>query len=239
MQKSRGLASWISLSDLMTGLVLVFLLIVVVMQQERYNTLVRYENTKQDIFDALDESFSREKQDRKMTISEDLVIRFLGQDVNFEKDSIVLSRHYKDFLDDFIPKYLKILTDERFAEHIREVRIEGHTAKPSPVNPRYIDLVTLSQGRARAILQYFVDSGAFRGLNASKRSDLRFKLMASGFGNGRMINSDGKYVLKNDADEYVVQGNGQPSNPDSSSRRVEFRIVTHAEQRIAEALEQL
>ena len=207
----------------MTGLMLVFLLIVVVMQ---YGTLVRYENTKQEIYDALSKKFALEEKSEKLTISEDLVVRFQDTDALFEQDQALLSRYYKKTLDDFIPKYLEILSDKRFADSIREVRIEGHTGKPTRLHSDYIDLVKLSQNRARVILEYFVSSDAFRRLDARQRDVLRFRLMANGFGNGRMVDKNGK---------YVVDSGGQPLH----TRRVEFRIMTDAEQSLAEALQPL
>ena len=227
----------------MTGLVLVFLLIVVIMISSVYGTLVRYENTKKEIYQALADKFFHEEQDNELTVSEDLVIQFLDPDVLFEQDSTTLSDSYKKFLDGFIPKYLQVLEDEKFARHIHEVRIEGHTAKPSPTNPRYINLVELSQGRARAILHYFVSSRAFKQLDNRKKSMLRFKLITTGFGNGRMINADGQHVIESRAGKYVVfdpdesnNSDNDPSKPDKGSRRVEFRIVTNAERIIADAL---
>lgn len=227
MRKNRGQSSWISLSDLMTGLMLVFLIIVVIMQENIYSTLVRYENTKQQIYEALNNKFAIEQKNQKLTISQDLVVRFLDTEPLFEKDKAILSQRYKDVLDEFIPKYIEIMLDKKFINHIQEVRIGGHTAKRSAAHREYIDLVNLSQNRARAILQYLVSSESFRKLSDDERKDLRFKLMAIGFGDGRMVDVNGKFVQ--------VSG-GQPSG---KSRRVEFRIMTDAERRLESALKQL
>ena len=227
MRKNRGQSSWISLSDLMTGLMLVFLIIVVIMQENIYSTLVRYENTKQQIYEALNEKFAIEQKNQKITISQDLVVRFLDTEPLFEKDQAILSQRYKDVLDEFIPKYIEIVLDKKFVEHIQEVRIGGHTAKRSAVHREYMDLVSLSQNRARAILQYLVSNESFRKLSDDEKKTLRFKLMAIGFGDGRMVDEKGKFVQ--------VSG-GQPSG---KSRRVEFRIMTDAERRLEYALKQL
>lgn len=221
MPKNKGHSSWISLSDLMTGLMLVFLLIVVLTQ---YSNLVRYENTKRKIYDALDTQFALEQQSEKLTISEDLVVRFLDTEALFEQDQAMLSQYYKEVLDDFIPKYLEVLQDN--IDHIEEVRIEGHTGKSTPQHPGYIDLVELSQDRARVILQYLVSSEAFQELDKPTQDTFRFKLMANGFGNGRMVDSEGKYVLNS-------------RKPPLNTRRVEFRIMTYAERSLEEALRQL
>lgn len=211
MQKNKGLSSWISLSDVMTGLMVVFLLTVVMME----DTLVRYENTKREIHDALEKKFAHEQQSDKVKISQDLVVRFQETETLFEQDQATLSPYYKKVLDDFIPKYLTVLQNERFKENIQEVRIEGHTGSFSEQHPEYTDLVALSQNRARAILRYFVSSDAFKKLPKRDRDSLRFKLMANGFGNGRMVDEEGKYVLHS-------------GNPPQNTRRVEFRIMTDA-----------
>ncbi len=171
MPNNRGQSSWISLSDLMTGLMLVFLLIVVMMLYLQYSTLVRYENTKQEIYDALNKELAREVEDKKVTISEDLVVRFVDSDTLFSQDSAVLLRNYKDLLDVFIPKYINVLQDEKFAKHIREVRIEGHTGSPTRKHQFYVDLVRLSQDRSRAILKYFVGSLSFAQLDSTKNTN--------------------------------------------------------------------
>ena len=235
MQTNRGQASWISLSDVMTGLMLVFLLIVVMILYLQYATLARYENTKEKIYDALSEELAFEEQSGKIKISEDLVVRFVDSDSLFPKDSAVLLPEYRNFLDDFIPKYLDVLTNADFDEHIREIRIEGHTAKPTSKHPHYEDLVKLSQDRARAILRHFVGTGAFARLDARQKFVLRYKLMANGFGNGRMLGTDGKLICASLSDEKCSPA----TKVDARSRRVEFRIVTNAERQLADALELL
>ncbi len=57
---------------------LVFLIIVVLMQYQQYTTLVRYENTKKEIYDDINKKFAHDKNTKKVIISEDLVVRFVG-----------------------------------------------------------------------------------------------------------------------------------------------------------------
>ena len=223
MQRNKGQSSWISLSDVMTGLMLVFLLLVVIMN---YGTLIRYENTKREIYEALNHKFLDEQENGKVVISQDLVVRFQETEALFEQDQATLSPHYKKVLDDFIPKYIQILQDANVKNHIREVRIEGHTGRRSDKHRSYIELVKLSQERARVILQYFESSTAFQKLSDYDKENLRFKFMANGFGNGRMVDKDGGYVKNSGQSPY-------------KTRRVEFRIMTDAEKRLEEALGQL
>ena len=224
MQKNKGQSSWISLSDVMAGLMLVFLLLVVIMQ---YSTLIRYENTKREIYEALNHKFLDEQENGKVVISQDLVVRFQETEALFEQDQAILLPRFKKVLDDFIPKYIQILQDETVKNHIKEVRIEGHTGTPTPLHSDYIALVALSQNRARTILHYLISSKSFLDLPLGDKKNLRFKLMANGFGNGRMVDEDGKYIKDSDR------------NPSTDTRRVEFRIMTDAEKRLEEALGQL
>ena len=225
MQRNKGQSSWISLSDVMTGLMLVFLLLVVITQ---YSTLIRYENTKREIFEALNNEFVDELEKGKVTIREkDLIVRFQETEALFEQDQAILLPRFKKVLADFIPKYIQILQDERWKNHIREIRIEGHTGTPTPLHSDYIALVALSQNRARTILHYLISSKSFLDLPLGDKKNLRFKLMANGFGNGRMVDENGKYIK------------GSDRNPSADTRRVEFRIMTDAEKRLEEALGQL
>ena len=203
---------------------LVFLLLVVIMQ---YSTLIRYENTKSEIYEALNHKFLDEQENGKVVISQDLVVRFQETEALFEQDQAILLPRFKKVLDDFIPKYIQVLQDERWKNHIREIRIEGHTGTPTPLHSDYIALVALSQNRARTILHYLISSKSFLDLPLGDKKNLRFKLMANGFGNGRMVDEGGKYIKDSDR------------NPSADTRRVEFRIMTDAEKRLEEALGQL
>ena len=219
MQKNKGQSSWISLSDLMTGLMLVFMIIAVIMQDP-----MLCGNTKRKIHEALQEKFGHEmkSQSPQDKASCSLVITF--QRVLFEKDEAKLSGEGKEILRDFLPKYIDVLQDTRFKEHIQEVRIEGHTGNPTPRHPEYIELVELSQKRARMILQYFVSDKAYQGLSRHEQNRLKFKLMANGFGNGRIVDKNGSLV------------SNSRKAPSGISRRVEFRIVTGPEQKPREVL---
>ena len=73
--------------------------------------------------------------------------------------STELKPKFKLILDDFFPRYLKVL--DNYQEHITEVRIEGHTSTDwtGTTNPdiAYFNNMALSPGRTRAVLQYVYD----------------------------------------------------------------------------------
>ncbi len=220
MQKNKGQSSWISLSDVMTGLMLVFLLIVVMLQDP-----TRCGSTKQKIHNALESI--QELSDYKMKLPSDknscgLVIAFPG-DIFFDQDQPEPKAGFQEVLNDFIPRYLEVLQNKEIKDYIQEVRIEGHTADLSDKFPTDIKLVELSQDRARVILQYFMSSRDFNALGQADKDRLKFKLMSTGFGRGRALDKDGRYRIES--------GN----KISQKSRRVEFRIVTGANHAIREA----
>ena len=59
-----------------------------------------------------------------MQIDEDLAINFSKEDIEFEADSFTLTEDFKNILKDFIPAYLTIINDSKYADRIKEIRIE-------------------------------------------------------------------------------------------------------------------
>jgi len=132
---SRQVTNWISLSDMMTGLMLVFLLIavlsisqVVIKEQERQDLLNEYDLSKEKIYSDLEDTFGDKKEDWGIEISRDLSIKFQNPDVLFDYLSADISPKFNVILNDFIPLYLEIINKEEYQNKIKEVRIEGHTA---------------------------------------------------------------------------------------------------------------
>ncbi|HAG69316.1 MAG TPA: hypothetical protein DCL38_05010 [Lachnospiraceae bacterium] len=59
----------------------------------------------------------------------------------------------KDFLGDFIPRYLRILMGSRYRQYVAEIIIEGHTDDAGT----YIYNLDLSQRRALSVAEYILD----------------------------------------------------------------------------------
>lgn len=74
----------------------------------------------------------------------------------FGLGSSELKPKFKEILNNFFPRYLKVL--DQYKEHITEVRIEGHTSTDwtgaANQDEAYFNNMELSQGRTRAVLQY-------------------------------------------------------------------------------------
>jgi outer membrane protein OmpA-like peptidoglycan-associated protein len=151
---------WMSVSDLMTGLMVIFLFIAVaymIQVKENQNVLTDYVETKTKLHDKLVSEFKEESKTWDMSIGKDLSMRFNNPTVLFAQGSAAITPQFKVILDEFIPKYLDILLNDSLRSHIQEIRIEGHTDNvPYPqLHPQpFVANVILSQQRALSVLMY-------------------------------------------------------------------------------------
>lgn len=228
---SRQTSNWISLSDMMTGLMLIFLLIailtisqVVAEQEQRQELLDEFDVSQAEIYQELENTFGRKSDEWGIEVTRDLVVKFNNPDLLFDTDAATLKPEYKTILDEFTPLYFGIVNKSKYADKIKEIRIEGHTADYTDAHPTYMSTVELSQARANSVLAYMRDTNAFTGLPQESQDKLTFWLSANGLGNGRALDSNGEYVFES--------SNG--ASP--KSRRVEFRIVTNSDELIQQII---
>jgi chemotaxis protein MotB len=76
-------------------------------------------------------------------------IRFPGS-ILYESGSYQISQKGKEFLKDFIPKYMGVLLQDKFKDKIANIMIEGHTDN----HGTYMKNMELSQNRAFSVLKY-------------------------------------------------------------------------------------
>lgn len=221
MKEHHNASSWIRLSDLMTALMMVFLLIAIIYvsevqekREEENKLITEYNQSKKDIHDELNSAFKDKFQEWDMVLDDDLSIKFNNPDVLFERFDANLTDKYKRVLDEFIPTYLSIINKTEYREDIKEVRIEGHTAD---YDNRYMDSIRLSQDRSNSVLSYIFDSEYFKNLGYNDKIQLQFWLTSNGLGYGRAIDDDGTFVIDS------------RNGISAKSRRVEFKIVTSSE----------
>jgi len=220
-------AHWIPLSDLMTGLMVMFLLIAVTYMirveadADRVKEVaIAYSEIKDALYDDLNLEFKSDLQNWKaQLIKDDLSIRFTEPDVLFAEGSSDLKPEFRAILSDFFPRYVRILTSPKYRAAISEVRIEGHTSSDwtgvtTPENA-YIRNMELSQARTRSVLVFALSLPQVDG----ERDWLRRSLTANGLSSSHPV-----------LDQSGVE---DPAR----SRRVEFRVRTDAEARIAKILE--
>src|SRR3990167_8102570 len=118
---------WIPLSDLMTGLMMIFMLIAAsfMLRVEQTTTLVvkEYQETKSNLSRALQKEFEQNLKQWNAEMLGDMTMRFKDPNVLFDTGSATLKPEFKEILKDFIPRYLKLVTSEKYKGSIKEIRI--------------------------------------------------------------------------------------------------------------------
>ncbi len=206
---------WISVSDLMSGLMIVFLFIAVAYMHNMQNIVKPYVETKQAIYNALYDEFKDDLTKKDWSASIDpktLMITFNAPDIQFATNKAELKEKYQSVLYDFFPRYLKVLM--QYKEDIDEVRVEGHTdskwfdAKND--TDAYFKNMALSQGRSRSVLEYIYSLDSVE----LYRKWMKKNISAVGFSSSKIITN--------------IHGDENQE----SSRRVSFRVITNAEKYI-------
>jgi outer membrane protein OmpA-like peptidoglycan-associated protein len=218
---------WISVSDLMAGLMMVFLFIAIIYSkeaEERYDNVTEmakeWRAGEEEIYRALEREFRDDLDRWEAEIDkQSLTIRFLSPTVLFDDGQKDVSKKFKEILDDFIPRYIELLFT-RFADNIDEIRIEGHTSSGfydvNDDKKAFIGNMDLSQARTRAVLDYSLNIPS-----VGEFSPWMIKTVgAHGLSSARLIYRDGK------------------EDPERS-RRVEFTIKTKTKEAMFKILEKV
>lgn len=224
----QGDSEWISFSDIMTALMLVFLLISILMihqvESKYKDPLIEFVNIKEDLYQDLKKAFQAKEDDLDIVIGKDLSIKFREIETLFDQDSFILKNTFKTKLDIFLPIYFYVINKDKYKDDIKELRIEGHTAGYSPLHNTNLQLVKLSQARSNAIFQYILDSEYYISLNNGDKNKLFFWLSSNGFGKGRAIDDNSFFVYNSKQDISM------------NSRRIEFKLITNSGELIEEIL---
>lgn len=223
MQENR---EWISMSDLMSGLMLIFLFIVVVFmlkvdaeKKEVEEIAQTYETAKENLKEDLEKEFENNLANWGAEVLTDGTVRFKNTTLLFEPGSSQLKPAFRAVLTQFFPRYIKVL--EKFHNDIKEVRIEGHTSSDwtgaHDLETRYLNNVSLSQARSFKVLEYCFRLDTIK----ASREWLTSTFRANGLAFAQPIeNANGT--------EDSVQ-----------SRRVEFKAVLKTEEKIKEILQRM
>lgn len=225
---------WMSVSDLMTGLMVIFLFVAIAYisrVNKNADVLAQYIEARQNLHEKLVNKFQSDTARWEMTIGRDLSLRFTNPTVLFQTGSWDLTPAFCNILDEFLPKYFDILLTDTLKESISEIRIEGHTDPvpyPSLSSDPYIANIILSQRRSLSVLQYFRNMSVFRKYTPEQQKLLEFWFTANGLSYGRTL----------DDDNQLTYESGQNINHEKS-RRVEFRIITTSEKMIENFVEKI
>ena len=227
-RRRDGEESWISVSDLMAGLMMVFLFLAVIYAKDaNQRTLnvtdvaTEWRDTELKIFRTLVDEFDDDLSRWNAEIDkESLTIRFLSPKVLFAANSDEIKPRFQDILNDFVPRYIALLHDQ-FAENIREIRIEGHTSSEwfdsTDATEAFIKNMELSQARTRTVLDFSMKIPAV----LDRTSWMRRTVSANGLSSARLIKRPG----------------GIEDKP--RSRRVEFTIRTRTKETLFRIIDRI
>ena len=197
---------WLSNSDLMAGLMIIFLFIsigfirekapeVVGSQDYVLNYLSFTDSKENEIDENLEQEFTDEekKEWQLEIIPEENLIRFNAPDVMFSQSNYKLNDRFKTIINSFFPRYVKVLS--KFGSLISEIRIEGHTSsewKDVTQDRAYIKNMVLSQERTISVLNESLNSLAKFKLSEKEIKWAFDKVSASGLSSRSIIkNFDG------------------------------------------------
>jgi outer membrane protein OmpA-like peptidoglycan-associated protein len=216
---------WLSVSDLMAGLMMVFLFIAVALMRTAYidrnkvlDVAVAFQENQLAIYDALIVEFTGDLDSWDAQIDKDtLTVTFQSPEVLFEKGEKELTVKYKSILNEFFPRYMDVL--EPFHDSISEVRIEGHTSSEwnnyVTGDVAYFENMRLSQGRTNEVLSYVY----YMDVSHQYRYWITKRVAAVGLSSSHLI----------------LNAAGDEDKP--RSRRVNFRVITNADIQMSKILQ--
>lgn len=205
--RATGDEQWAPVSDLMAGLMLVFMFLAVIFIRTAAEEKESYTEECDKIYWALYDLKDDFEEDDKFKLLKDLTISF---PVKFERASYDIPDRYKQILVKFWPRYMEIVQSDKYRKDIREIRIEGHTSSDfdgaDDDLDKYIKNMELSQSRTRAILEFVMRLPT----SAKNANWAKARITANGLSSSRLIyDKDGK-------------------EDEEKSRRVEFRLLAEA-----------
>ena len=156
---------WMSISDMMSGLMLIFMFIAISFMiqvqddKEKIENIAKtYYQDKIELNRALRDEFQDDLGRWKAEITKNNIIIFHSPKVLFKTGKSFIKNEFKHILDDFFPRYIKILSSNKYKNEIDEIRVEGHTSNDwtSKMNQSliYLNNMKLSQNRANNVLSY-------------------------------------------------------------------------------------
>jgi outer membrane protein OmpA-like peptidoglycan-associated protein len=228
-------SNWISFSDIMTGLMVIFMFIAISYivevqkkQKERDIIFEEFKATKEQLYSELENEFKDDFKKWQVELDKDLSIKFTNPEVLFESGQTTIRPYFSQILDNFLPRYFNVLIKEKYKDKIAEIRMEGHTDIVAALKydrDPYIGNVILSQLRSAQVLKHFRNMNYYKNLSKKDEVRLQFWLTANGLSYGRTL----------DDEKQLTAISGKSTN-NNFSRRVEFRIITTSENLVERVL---
>ncbi|SDI37636.1 Outer membrane protein OmpA [Halanaerobium congolense] len=207
---------WLSYSDLMAALLIIFILILAynilqfkVSQEELEAIQVQIKEIDQTnkVIDKLEKEFGEE-----IEINEDTGDIVVKSDILFDFDEYELKEKGKNFLEDFIPRYLDVMIgDKEIKDNLYRILVVGHTDAKGD----YLYNLELSQLRALEVVNYIFSEQ----IKTPYKKEVEKYIEAIGRSETEVKKSDNGEILSDE------------------SRRVEFKFELRTLEKIKKALE--
>lgn len=214
-------SAWLSLSDMMTVLMVLFLVIAIFIAISATERLKDITNVLSQV--VQEEKILCEKLQTRLYDNfnkRDLLIEcnpiriiFVNSNYKFASNSSELSPQFKFALAKFFPIYLETVKNWQLVDLVDEIRIEGHTDSDGG----YLYNMELSQDRSRSVLDFVINLDQVQ----SQRVNYlwtRKLLTANGLSFSRLLNSRGNEIV-DEREEFEDK---------EKSRRVEIKLRTKA-----------
>lgn len=205
-ENHEGNIFWITMTDLMTGLVLVFIVMFFYTYMTSHLELVKQTLAKENATKSLQESLK--SQNINATVDPISGIVKISDLELFELSSYKLSDKGKKYLDKFAPAYLDTLFSNNYLnKNIDKIIIQGHTdsqtfAGKYSEDEQYMKNMELSLNRAYAVANYMTKTH----YNKANGNKLRKMIIVEGA-------SFSQPVIVNGKEDFA------------KSRRVELKLV--------------
>ncbi len=214
-KESPETSVWISNTDMITGVLVIFLFLAVILthqaeEQKRAIEAIAQQSTHaaEELKENLDEAFTEEEKERyHLHYNGEIgAVYFEDASSHFVAGSSEIPDGFRKELRIFLPKYLNAIAKCN-PDNIKEIRIEGHTSSEwglgGSQTDAYFKNMQLSQDRTRAILNETMSLPEMQ----DKRDFLQAKLTANGLSSSHL--------------RYKSDG----TEDKEASRRIEFRVV--------------
>ena len=203
---------WITMTDLMTGLVLVFAVLFFYTYLNNHIEIIEQNLAKEEASKALQETLR--KQDIEATIDSTSGVVKISDLELFETGSYQLSQKGKIYLDKFAPSYLNsIFSNEYLSKNVEKIIIQGHTDSQTfkgkfSEDEQYMKNMELSLNRAFTVANYMSNTP----YNKENGNKLRKMILVEGA-------SFSNPILVNGKEDFA------------KSRRVELKLVMKKDQK--------
>lgn len=195
---------WPSFTDLLTTILLCFMLIFIIMMvikslqiKEMKQTIDQIMGVRSQLVDELKTEF--QDSAAGIEVDEKTGAMIFNTEILFPYDQSELKPASLEFLDEFVPKYLDVLLKSGYEDYVAEIIIEGHTDRDGS----YLYNLRLAQDRSYSVADYILSE------------DFPYKEIQKQLENKLTVNSKSYSDFRtNEQGEYSAD----------ESRRVEFKF---------------